>query len=84
MDILEAFYETIKDIKMPKYYEKQAKKLKQPMGIIKSSSHLKTALLQSNYQQMGLLDRLPISISMVWPLCKIGRSSRNNLSQYPL
>ena len=51
MDVINAFYEVIKDIKMPEFYKKQAKKLKISMDIIKSSSFMKEAILQINYQQ---------------------------------
>ncbi len=48
---LVAFYDSIKHIKMPKSYQKQAKKLKISMSIIKNVNQLKNKIFEPNYQQ---------------------------------
>ncbi len=48
---LTAFYNSIKHIKMPKDFQKRAKKLKVKMSIIKDVQLLKDRILEPNYEQ---------------------------------
>ena len=48
---IESFYDAIKHIKIPNIYEKRAKKLKAPLGIIKSSEQLRSSIFNPNYEQ---------------------------------
>lgn len=48
---INAFYEVVKDIKMPKIYSDQAKRLKLKMNVVFSSSELKQTIFDPRYQQ---------------------------------
>lgn len=48
---INAFYEVVKNIKMPKIYADQAKRLKLKMDVVPSSSQLRETIFDPRYQQ---------------------------------
>ncbi len=53
---IEAFFDIVRDIKMPKIYKQQAKKLNLNIDVISSASRLKDSIFDPKFQQLGLLD----------------------------